>query len=207
MRQGQGANGSHEDEHEAVHPFDEWRGASGIFIIVNLRGAVAEQVHALQERYDPRLAKFAAPHITLIGSSGAGPIAADTSLVRLRETLEPITHATPPIALEFGAPVRFMQTNTIALPLDPHGPLRELHERIRRSGLSFAQARHAFTPHVTLSLYRTPTEREVRELLGVRITEPVEVDHVVCSLTEEPYPPRPLLELTLGNGRAPDAPP
>lgn len=201
MRPRQDPDRSHEAEHEAVHPFDEWRGASGIFIIVNLRGAVADRVHALQDRYDPRLAKFAAPHVTLIGSSGAGPIAPDTPVEQLRETLEPITHETPPLALTFGAPVRFMQTNTIALPLDPHGPLRELHERILRSGLTFARARHAFTPHVTLSLYRTPTPDEVRELLSVRVEEPVEVDHLICSLTEEPYPPKPLLELALGNGR------
>jgi 2'-5' RNA ligase len=192
-------------DEEVGHAFDEWRGASGIFILVNLRGEVAAQVHALQERYDPKLAAFAAPHVTLIGSSGAGPIAADTPLDRLRETLEPIARSTAPLALRFGAPVRFLQTNTIALPLDPHGPLRELHERIRRSGLPFARPRHAFTPHVTLSLYRTPAPEEVRDLLRIRITAEVDIDHLVCSLTEEPRPPRTLFELDLGAGPGADS--
>jgi 2'-5' RNA ligase len=184
------------DEH--VHPFDEWRGASGIFVLVDLRGAVADLVHAIQLRFDPRLARFAAPHLTLLGSSGAGPIPADTTVARLREVLEPIARTTEPIEMPFGPPIRFMQTNTIVLPLDPHGPLRALHERIKRSGLAFGRSRHAFTPHVTLSLYRTPSREEVRELLALRIRHPVRIDHLVCSLTEEPRPPKPVLELELG---------
>lgn len=184
------------DEH--VHPFDEWRGASGIFVLVNLRGAVAERIREIQQRYDPRLAAFAPPHLTLIGSSGAGPIAAGVPLDALRQRLTTITRDAGPMALAFDPPVRFIQTNTIALPLDPHGPLRALHERIKTSGLPLGPSRHAFTPHVTLSLYRTPDRNEVRELLALRVTEPVVVDHIVVSLTEEPYPPRPLFELPLG---------
>ena len=90
-----------------------------------------------------------------------------------------------------------MQTNTFALPLDPHGPLRALHDRIRRSGLSFGRSRHAFTPHVTLSHYRTPTEQEARELLAIRIDEPFVVDHLVVSETAQPNRPRTLFELDL----------
>ena len=86
----------------------------------------------------------------------------------------------------------------LPVELHPHGPLRALHERIKTSGLPLGASRHAFTPHVTLSLYRTPGRDEVRELLAVRVTEPVVVDHLVVSLTEEPYPPRPLFELPLG---------
>jgi 2'-5' RNA ligase len=90
-----------------------------------------------------------------------------------------------------------MQTNTFALPVDAHGPLRELHDRIKRSGLSFARSRHAFTPHVTLSHYRTPTDGEARELLALRIEEPLVVDHLAVSLTLEPALPRELFELEL----------
>ena len=184
------------DEH--VHPFDEWRGASGIFVLVNLRGAAAERIREIQRRYDPRLAAFAPPHVTLIGSSGAGPIAADVPRDALRLTLGTITRDAGPMTLLFDPPVRFIQTNTIALPLDPHGPLRTLHERIKTSGLPLGPCRHAFTPHVTLSLYRTPDRNEIRELLALRVIDPVVVDHIVVSLTEEPYPPRPLFELPLG---------
>lgn len=180
----------------------EWKSQSGIFILVNLQGELADKVHAIQQRYDPRMANFARPHFTLIGSSGAGPIAADTPIDRLHEVLDPIARTTEPLTLHFERPVRFMQTNTFTLPLDPHGPLRALHDRIKRSKLTFARSRHAFTPHVTLSHYRTPTEAEVRELLAVRIDEPFVVDHLAVSLTAEPSAPRTLFELELtGSGQ------
>ncbi len=179
----------------------EWRPQSGIFVLVNLQGELAGKVHAIQERYDPRMANFAAPHFTLIGSSGAGPIDADTSVADLRTALEPIARTTEPMTLHFERPVRYMQTNTFTLPLDPHGPLRELHDRIKRSGLRFARPKHAFTPHVTLSHYRTPTDEEARELLAIRIDEPFVVDHLVVSLTAEPRAPRELFALELSGER------
>ena len=175
----------------------DWTPQSGIFILVNLQGELAEKVHAIQQRYDQRMANFARPHFTLIGSLGAGPIAADTPIERLHEVLDPIARNTRPLTLHFERPVRYMQTNTFTLPLDPHGPLRSLHDRIKRSRLTFARSRHAFSPHVTLSHYRTHTEAEARKLLAVRIDEPFVVDHLVVSLTAEPSAPRTLFELEL----------
>jgi 2'-5' RNA ligase len=183
---------------------NEWTLKSGIFILVNLQGALADKVHAIQQRYDTRMANFARPHFTLIGSSGAGPIAADTPIERLHEVLDPIARTTEPLVLHFERPVRYMQTNTFTLPLDPHGPLRSLQDRIKRSGLTFAPSRHAFTPHVTLSHYRTHNEAAARELLAVRIDEPFVVDHLVVSLTQEPSAPRTLFELELAGSGDPD---
>jgi 2'-5' RNA ligase len=185
----------------------EWRPQSGIFILVNLQGDLATRIREIQQRFDPRLARFARPHFTLIGSSGAGPIDAGTSIERLHEVLDPIAASTAPLALHFERPVRYMNTNTFALPLDSHGPLRALHDRMKRSRLSFAQSRHAFSPHVTLSHYRTPTEAEARELLALRVDEPIVIDHLMVSLTAEPEPPRVLFELELvrreaGSGNA-----
>ena len=175
----------------------EWEPKNGIFILVNLKGELADRIHAIQLKFDPRMANFARPHFTLIGSSGAGPIAADTPNERLHDVLDPIAAATKPFSLLFERPVRYMQTNTFALPLDPNGPLRELHDRVKRSGLPFARSRHAFTPHVTLSHYRTPTDAEAKELLSARIDEPFIVDHLVVSLTKQPNLPRKLFELEL----------
>jgi 2'-5' RNA ligase len=183
--------------HKEVHPFDEWRGASGIFILAELRGPVADRIRDIQVRFDPKLAAFAVPHLTLAGSSGAGPIDAGTPIERLREVIEPIARATAPLDLVFAPPVRFMQSDTIVLPLDPHGPLRTLHERIKQSGLRFGLSRHAFTPHVTLNLYRSLTRDRLRDLLAVRVPEPFRVDHLIISLTEQPQPPKSLFELPL----------
>jgi 2'-5' RNA ligase len=176
---------------------DSWRRAPGIFVVCEVEGAAGRRIHALQRRFDPKLAAYLPPHLTLVGSSGAGPIVADTPVEELRAYLAPIVASTPPLTLTFSPPMRFMQTDIVVLPLDPHGPLRELHERVTGSGLRFQRARFAFTPHVTLSFYRTLSPADRQELLAVRVAEPFVVNHLRCSLTDEPLPPRTLLTLPL----------
>lgn len=174
-------------------------------MVIDARGAAGDLIHAIQHAYDPKLANYLPPHLTLAGSSGVGPIDPATPRQQLRDVMDEIAGTTPPMTLQFKAPHRFMQTDIVVLPLDHHGPLRDLHERIATSGLAFQPARFAFTPHVTLSFFRTLTPQQRRELLAVRLEEPMIVDHLRCSLTDEPNPPRALFELTLS--ASPDARP
>lgn len=191
------------DHDDVVDPADDdeldaelsWRRPSGIFVLAELQGALRERVHEIQRTYDPKLAASGAPHVTLIGSSGAGPIAGTTPVRELRAALEPIAATTPPLALTAGAPQQFMQTEIVVLPLDPHGPLRTLHERILASGLRFGPVRFAFTPHVTLNFYATLTAATRRALHAVRLEQPLVLDRIQCSLTRDPLPPVKLLEL------------
>lgn len=169
----------------------------GIFILAELPGEAGAAVRALQERFDPKLARLTPPHITLAGSSGVGTIPTDTPLEKIRSALEVIAATTPPMALPFNVPHRFMQTEIVSLPLDPHGPLRTLHERIARSGLPFRTARFQFSPHCTLSFYPTLTPKSERELLAVRITAPARIERLQVYLTRDPQPARKLLELEL----------
>ena len=121
----------------------EWRTKSGIFVLAPIRGPMGERIAEVQAEFDPKLARMGPPHVTLAGSSGIGPIAANTTPEELRERLAPIAERTAPIEIRFGAPTRFMQTEIVVLPLDPHGPLRALHEAIKTSGLRAAQPRSA----------------------------------------------------------------
>jgi 2'-5' RNA ligase len=89
-----------------------------------------------------------------------------------------------------------MQTDIVALPLDPHGPLRTLHERIAKSGLGFGAAKHRYSPHVTLSYYPTLTAAAARELLATRIDDPFVIDRVQLYYTMSPQSKK-LLELPL----------
>lgn len=172
--------------------------ARGIFVVAELTGQVRTEVAAVQQWADPKLANGSTPHITLVGSSGVGPIAPDTPAARIRELVAPIAVSTPPITVHFGAPMRFMQTNIIVLPIDPHGPLRTLHERIATSGLRFARPRFAYSPHCTLSFYQTQTPELQRRLLGVRIDAPVVIDRLQFYYSLDPQPARKILELALG---------
>jgi 2'-5' RNA ligase len=170
---------------------------TGIFVIVELTGELATQVGAIQREHDPRLAALWPPHVTLIGSSGAGPILADTPLEELREKLGAIAAHTPPLTLAFGPPQRFPDRDIIVLPLDPHGPLRALHEQLKLAGFRWHQARYPFTPHVTLTMFPPLARAREQRLLAVRVAQPIVVDRLRVLLTRAPQPARLLLELPL----------
>jgi len=175
---------------------------NGIFIIAELGGEAGETIRRINEKYDPRLARYKPPHVTITGSSGVGPIPSSVTTSELWDKLAPITSTTPPLSLELGPPMRFMQTDIVVLPLDPHGPLRVLHDRIARSALPFERARFTFSPHCTLSLYPTLTKETQRELLSIRVREPVIIETLTVYQTLDPQPSRKLLELPLSGGVA-----
>jgi 2'-5' RNA ligase len=158
---------------------------------------VGERIAEIQKTHDPRLARLGPPHVTLTGSSGMGPIAADTTAEELHARLAPIAESTPPITLRLGRPTRFMQTEIVVVPLDPHGPLRTLHERIKTSGLRAAAPRFFYTPHVTLSLYREQTTSALKELLALRFDEPVEIQIIEAHLTRDTGESRELARFSL----------
>ena len=168
---------------------------SGIYMIAELTGPVAERIHEIQRKYDPKLASMSPPHVTLVGSSGVGTIPRITT-EELRKAIEPVTSTTPPITISFEPPVRFMQTEIIALPIDHHGPLRALHERVATSGLRFGPTKHRYSPHCTLSYYPTLTPRTARELLSIRIEGTVVIDRVQLYYTMSPQSKK-LLDLPL----------
>lgn len=173
---------------------------NGIFILAELPEEIASRVRAINERYDPKLARYKPPHITLTGSSGAGPILPTIAVEELKNALEPIAATTAPITLSFGPAQQFMQTNILILPIDPHGAIRVLHDRIITSGLPFTRARYTFSPHTTLSLYQSLDRAAIRELLKTRITEPFVISAIQIYHTRDPQPSRKLLELPLIGG-------
>ena len=170
---------------------------SGIFVIAELDGAMGERIHAIQERFDPKLAAESPPHVTIIGSSGAGPIPVEMRVELLRRAIEPVAAATPPLALKFGPPMRFLQREIVVLPLDPHGPLRALHQRLKESGIPYAPARWPFTPHCTLSFYPTLTQETLRPLLALRESGVWTLRTLRVYHTREPQPPTLLFDAPL----------
>src|SRR5215468_5578264 len=112
-----------------------------------LRGELATAVLEIQRRVDPRMAAELPPHVTITGSSGMGPISPDVSDEALRVALEPVAAATPSFTVRLQPAMRFMQSTVVVLPIDPNGPIRALHERIKLSGVTYEAARFTFTPH------------------------------------------------------------
>ena len=176
---------------------------NGIFILAELHGEAAEQVAAINARFDRKLAAAKPPHVTVAGSSGVGPISPSVSVEELDRALRPVARATAPMELEFGPPIRFMQSDVVVIPLSPYGKLRELHDRIASCGLPFGRARFTFTPHVTLSLYPRLSAETAKQLLATRIEGRCVIDALQCYHTRDPQPARKLLELPLSGGSAP----
>ena len=174
--------------------------SNGIFIIAEFGGTAGDTIREINERYDPRLARYKPPHVTIAGSSGVGPIPASVPVAELRDRLGPVTNSTAPLVLRFGPPIRFMQTEIVVLPLNPHGDLRVFHDRIATCGLPFQRARFTFSPHCTLSLYPTLTLESSRELLAIRVRDAVVIDRITIYQTLDPQPSKKLLELTLNGG-------
>lgn len=177
---------------------------NGIFILAELPGEIADRIREINERYDPRLARHRPPHITLTGSSGAGPIPPSITVDEIQGKLEPIVADTAPITLSFQPPQRFMQTDIIVLPIEPHGPIRALHDGIITSGLPFTRARYTFSPHATLSLYQSLDAKSIRELLKTRMPEPFVLNAIQVYHTRDPQPSWKLLELQLTGGSKKD---
>jgi 2'-5' RNA ligase len=171
---------------------------NGLFITTELEGDVAARIHALQQEFDPKMARYLPPHITITGSSGAGPLRPDIPVSELRAKLEPVVQSIAPVTLQFGRPERFVGRNIVSLRLDPHGPLRTLHERIKHCGLPFAPARFPFTPHCTLNLYPELTAEKLRKMMAVREDDPFTVRKLCVYHTREPQPPALLFSLQLG---------
>lgn len=170
---------------------------NGLFIIAELGGTAATLMREINEKYDPRLARYKAPHVTITGSSGVGPLPSSVTASELWHKLAPITASTPRLSLDAGDPIRFMQSDIVVLPLDPHGPLRALHDRIATCGLPFQRARFTFSPHCTLSLYPTLTREAERELLAIRVRAPIVIDSIIVYQTLDPQPSKKVLELPL----------
>lgn len=172
---------------------------NGIFVVAELTGPVRDRVHAIQREFDPKLAKGTPPHITIAGSSGVGPLPLDTPVERIREALGPIVASTPPITITFERPHRYMTTDIVVLPVDPHGPLRALHEAIALSGLTFERSRHQFSPHCTMSFYKTLTPLVERRLMATRVDDPTTIDRIQFYISVDLVESRKVLELELGN--------
>jgi 2'-5' RNA ligase len=175
----------------------EWRRPRGIFVLVPIDGEAGAQIRAIRAQYDPKLAAMNDPHVTLIGSSGAGPIAADTPRATLERVFGDIAATTAPFDVAAEPPHRFVDTGIVSFPLAARGALRALHERIVTSGLRFLPTRFAFAPHATVSYYPEVTRARERELLALRLAAPIRIERLELSLTNDPQPPDILLSLAL----------
>ena len=180
----------------------DWRRAAGSFVLVPVLGEAGMALDTMRRLHDPKLANTNAPHLSLIGSSGAGPILPGETPERIRDALAAVAARVAPFAVTAGLPMRFPGTDIISFELGAHGPLRALHEAVKASGLRFGPVRFPFSPHLTVNFYRTLDRPMERALLALRLEAPVVIDRLELSRTNDPQPPSTLLTLPLSGTTA-----
>lgn len=187
------------DEHDDDLPDSgvDWRRAAGSFVLVPVLGEAGAALDAMRRTHDPKLANSNAPHLSLIGSSGAGPILTSLDHAEVRTALDAVAERIAPFTVSAGLPMRFPGTDIVSFELDPHGPLRVLHEAVKASGLRFGPVRFPFSPHLTISFYRTLDRAMERALLRLRLDAPITIDRLELSRTNDPQPPSTLLTVPL----------
>lgn len=120
------------------------------YLVLDLPEPVASRVQDLRRRYSPLRAQYPA-EITVAGSGGVGPLAADEDGSHVRDALAAVAAETPPIRTAFADVRRFDGTNVVYLaPVDP-SPFEALHGRLADSGIRFDPVPHAYVPHCTIS--------------------------------------------------------
>ncbi len=180
----------------------DWRRAAGSFVLVPILGAAGMALDAMRRTFDPKLANSNAPHLSLIGSSGAGPILPGEPTDQIRAAVHAVAARVAPFEVAAGLPMRFPGTDIISFELDPHGPLRALHEAVKASGLRFGPVRFPFSPHLTINFYRTLDRARERALLKLRLEVPIVIDRLELSRTNDPQPPSALFTVPLSGPRA-----
>jgi 2'-5' RNA ligase len=175
---------------------------NGIFMIAEVPGVVAARIREVQRHHDPRLARELPPHVTVMGSSGAGPINPDSRVEDIQAAVVPVVAKFAPIEIRFQAPMRFIGREVVVLPIDPHGPIRALHEALKSSGIVYQTARWPFTPHCTLNYYATLTPDSLRALLAVREPEPWTLRVLRVYHSRDTAPPQLLFDAPLGGAHA-----
>lgn len=138
------------------------------YICLDVPTSQASQIMAVRERHCERLREFPV-ELTIAGSSGVGAIRPQLDPLDVEARLRRVCEATRPISAEFGAVVRFPDTDIFCLSLEDPMPFEALHDALQQAGVRFEPSRFPFFPHCTLRMAGALTPAAVSELFALRL--------------------------------------
>ena len=138
------------------------------YICLDVPESQASQVMAVRQRYCERLREVPV-ELTIAGSSGVGAIRPQLDPLDVEARLRKVCGSTRPISAEFGAVVRFPETDIFCLSLEDPMPFEALHDALQQAGIRFEPSRFPFFPHCTLRLAGPLTPAAVSELFALRL--------------------------------------
>lgn len=138
------------------------------YICLDVPEPQASQVLELRERYCERLGRFPV-ELTIAGSSGIGAIRPQLDPGDVEARLRKVCQETAPISAQFGAVVRFPETDIFCLSLADPMPFEAIHDALKQAGVRFEPSRFPFFPHCTLRMAGPLAPGAVNELFVVRL--------------------------------------
>ena len=156
------------------------------YIVLDVPPPFADRVLAIREAQQDFFRWSLPAETTVSGSSGTGPIAQEEDLEHVRQVLDRIAAETAPIKASFGPVRRFQGSDVFYLSFADETRLRELHERIARSGLRFFSAPFAFTPHCTVRTRSPVADQDAADLLATSVPGEFMLDTLSLYQLSEP---------------------
>ncbi len=138
------------------------------YICLDVPEPQAGVVLAVRERHCERLRGFPV-EVTMAGSSGIGAIRAQLDWADVEARLTEFCAATRPIEAEFGAVVRFPDTDIFCLSMADPIPFEAVHDALKNTRVRFEPSRFPFFPHCTLRMLGPLGPSAVSELFALRV--------------------------------------
>lgn len=128
------------------------------YVVAEIPEPIRSKIQALRELFSTSTA-FLPVEITLLGSSGLGPIPVGTSIQLIEEQIDSLFSTVTPWVVSFSEIRVFPNTSIAYLAPRDRRPFDRLHEALRNSLLPYSTSPFPFNPHCTLrSGNATPEE-------------------------------------------------
>lgn len=139
------------------------------YIVLVLPESVASAIHNIRVEQGDDFQASMPEEITVIGSSGVGPIAQDQDPDELFKVIDEIAASTPPIIVSFDKAHRFPGTDIVVMKLKDDAVIRSLHQRFVDSGIKFQNSDFPYEPHCTIRSKSPLTDQEMEKLSNLKI--------------------------------------
>lgn len=139
------------------------------YIVLELPEPIASMIHKIRLEQGDEFQASMPEEITIVGSSGVGPIAKDQDPDELFKAIDEIAASTSPITVSFDKAHRFPGTDIVVMKLKDDTLVRSLHQRFIDSGVKFQNSDFPYQPHCTIRSKSPLTDQEMEELSKLKI--------------------------------------
>ncbi|MFP7226521.1 2'-5' RNA ligase family protein [Priestia filamentosa] len=141
------------------------------YVVLDLPKEITEQVRKIRYRFKDKFYTPLPPKITVAGSSGVGVLQNNQEPDQVFKILDDIATKIEPIKASFSEVKRFPYTNIFFFSLHDEASFHNIHKKIAQSDIRFSKNDFPYKPHSTLWDRSSISEKEIQELLSIRLKE------------------------------------